>query len=1011
MSGRKRNGNGKPLKRKPQGAPAARASAPRNVTLASASSGSSARDTTTRANDAPERRDALTSAVEPTERAVANPNTAAVAELASPLAPLPELENVSADDNHNGARNGSPAHNGRDGQHPYSEPTASVQPIEQIVALEEPPVVEKTSLRPSFERPRLDFNWNDLGVRGKELPGAIWAKLRNYSPEQYCWFGVLLLAAILRFWDLGGKPLHHDESMHAYFSLSFANDPASYAYNPLLHGPFQFHAEGIVFAILIGLEHLFHQAQPWGNPWITDATARIVPATFGLGIVALPIWLRRELGRPGALIAAFLLAVSPAFVYFSRFLREDIYFNFFMFLMIVAAVRFASARSLRWFVTLFAATVLAYATFEGTYLALVIFFSFLALLLIWELAQSLARVLPRTLTPGERIFFSRATLLVLAGGAGALAAHYGIQTLNTLNDTITKSTAAKAASDAFVQQLEDQTVAVILYASIIIALVVIGALFWQMYRDDAAYTAEMARALAPDPDDLFDDDGFALEDERASPPLSRVERLDRILTAPGRAKANLRERLDPQEQPFMRLVLGISWVQWFVAFVAGWMLFAALFWVLPGDGHTLGQGFQQGIGQGVWQGIYYWIQQQKVARGGQPWYYYLMLIPLYEQLACVFGLSGIVYSLFRPTRFRVFLIWWFALSLFLYSWAGEKMPWLSIHILLPLMLLAGIALAAVLRGCVALVRQLAGNTAPAASLTHWLTKREATRVLLASGACFLLFLVAELATIQSLPLLFRLFVVLPLLALSLALFVMGLVIAGIFRPTATILGATLAILLLIPMIHSMLVLSYQDPANGPHEMMVYVQTTPDVDLVMRKIQQADQALYGGRHLLKIGVGAGQEWPFYWYLRDYHNVAWGYNASSPSAQQEDVLILSTAADGVGSPDTSDAFMALHPHDYTAKEYALRSWWDEGYKPPPCVATKRAPCPASANWGSGVGPGLYLTYGSNPPPGAQFDFGRAAGRVWSWLWTRQAFGNTTGPYYDFVFVVRNGVPVQP
>ncbi|HLJ81407.1 MAG TPA: hypothetical protein VKT52_07980, partial [Ktedonobacterales bacterium] len=265
-------------------------------------------------------------------------------------------------------------------------------------------------------------------------------------------------------------------------------------------------------------------------------------------------------------------------------------------------------------------------------------------------------------------------------------------------------------------------------------------------------------------------------------------------------------------------------------------------------------------------------------------------------------------------------------------------------------------------------------------------------------------LIAELVTGLSV-------VLLPLLAIALTLLVVALLRAGIFRPTAAVLGAAAAILLLIPMIHSMLVLSYQDPANGPHEMMVYVQTTPDVDLVMQKIQQADQALYGGKHLLKIGVGPGQEWPFYWYLRDYPNTRFGYNASNPNAPQMDVVILSTAADGVGTPDTSDAFMALHPHDYAAKEYALRSWWDEGYKPPPCVATKTAPCPASANWGSGVGPGLYLTYGDSPPKGAQFNFGIAAGRVWSWLWTRHAFGNTTGPYYDFVFAVHSGVPIQP
>src|SRR6185437_1172258 len=106
-----------------------------------------------------------------------------------------------------------------------------------------------------------------------------------------------------------------------FYSLLFARDPSSYAYDPLLHGPFQFHAEGFMFSLLLNLQAIFHVGGVGNNPWINDATARIVPALFGLGIVALPVGLRRELGRFGALLAALLLAISPSFVYFSRFLR------------------------------------------------------------------------------------------------------------------------------------------------------------------------------------------------------------------------------------------------------------------------------------------------------------------------------------------------------------------------------------------------------------------------------------------------------------------------------------------------------------------------------------------------------------------------------------------------------------------------------------------------------------------------------------------------------------------
>ncbi len=307
-----------------------------------------------------------------------------------------------------------------------------------------------------------------------------------------------------------------------------------------------------------------------------------------------------------------------------------------------------------------------------------------------------------------------------------------------------------------------------------------------------------------------------------------------------------------------------------------------------------------------------------MARGGQPWYYYLLLIPLYEQLAVVFGIAGLIYSLFRPTRFRLFLVWWFVASLGLYSWAGEKMPWLTIQILLPLMLLAAIALERVIE--TARVVMLSQDPAHWAQLPH------------ALGRSFV------------------------------ALF-----------------GTLAAVLLLLPMVHSMWVLVHQDAANGPQEMMVYVQTTTDVTTVVNKINAADAQLHHGQHQLKIAVGQQEEWPFYWYLRDYYldphpsTYASFDSADVTSAgggQQYDVLLL--------LPSDGAQFMSQHPTGYTMRQYKLRSWWDEAYKPAPCVPSATVVCSASANWGSGVGVGAYLSYGSNPPPGAGFDLGRAANR---------------------------------
>ena len=314
-----------------------------------------------------------------------------------------------------------------------------------------------------------------------------WDYIRSMRLEQWLWIGVILLATILRFWDLGAKPLHHDESMHAFFSLTFARNPASYQYDPLLHGPFQFHAEGFIFMVILAAERIFGVGGAAGNPWINDATARILPALFGVGIVVLPLGLRRQLGRIGALVAALLLAVSPTFVYFSRFLREDIYFNFFMFAMVVCAVQYAQKRSIRWIVGLFLSAVLAYATFEGFYLTMVIFASFLALLVLWELAYSLARRLPKELTRRERLFFGRAGLLLVAGGIGGILAYVGLHVMNSLNAYITKNT---AEADVQVLQLENTTVLILLYLSIIVAITVIGVLLWQISRDDSQVSFE-----------------------------------------------------------------------------------------------------------------------------------------------------------------------------------------------------------------------------------------------------------------------------------------------------------------------------------------------------------------------------------------------------------------------------------------------------------------------------------------------------------------------------------------
>ncbi|HET8840122.1 MAG TPA: hypothetical protein VFN35_01585, partial [Ktedonobacteraceae bacterium] len=64
----------------------------------------------------------------------------------------------------------------------------------------------------------------------------------------------------------------------------------------------------------------------------------------------------------------------------------------------------------------------------------------------------------------------------------------------------------------------------------------------------------------------------------------------------------------------------------------------------------------------------------------------------------------------------------------------------------------------------------------------------------------------------------------------------------------------------------------------------------------------------------------------------------------------------------------------------------------------------------NLGSGVGPGLWLSYGDNPPNGAKFNLGLTIQRVWNWWWNRQPFGSTGGAY-DMDLFIQKDMGVTP
>lgn len=152
---------------------------------------------------------------------------------------------------------------------------------------------------------------------------------KNAGRDFWWWSGlaILVAAALLRLLFLTEKPLHHDEGVNGNFLVSlfrtgyYHYDPGNY------HGPSLYY----LAVIPVAINNVIH----WGHGLSTFAI-RFVTAAFGVGVVWLMLCLRRWIGDAGSLAAAAFAAVSPGFVYFSRYFIHEILFVFFTLGVLVA---------------------------------------------------------------------------------------------------------------------------------------------------------------------------------------------------------------------------------------------------------------------------------------------------------------------------------------------------------------------------------------------------------------------------------------------------------------------------------------------------------------------------------------------------------------------------------------------------------------------------------------------------------------------------------------------------
>ncbi|MFT4041418.1 MAG: TIGR03663 family protein, partial [Thermomicrobiales bacterium] len=193
---------------------------------------------------------------------------------------------------------------------------------------------------------------------------------------------ILALALLTRFWDLGSRALHHDESLHAYYSWMLATGQG-YHHDPLTHGPFLFHFNALIY-MLFGA---------------SDITTRFTSAIFGVILVMQPIMLRgeRQLRRWGALTASTLLLISPAFLYQARYIRHDSFTVVGALLLLTAIVRYIERPSRGWLVTMGATIGFLIANHEIVFGLVAIFFGVVGAALLWG---PLRRLIPLVIVAG-----------------------------------------------------------------------------------------------------------------------------------------------------------------------------------------------------------------------------------------------------------------------------------------------------------------------------------------------------------------------------------------------------------------------------------------------------------------------------------------------------------------------------------------------------------------------------------------------------------------------------------
>ncbi len=170
---------------------------------------------------------------------------------------------------------------------------------------------------------------------------------------------VALLALASRLVGLGERPMHGDEAVHAA-KFQILWETGTYTYDPHeFHGPTLYYC-ALPIAWLSGVGDFSETG---------EATFRLVPVLFGVGLILLLLLVVDGLGRTAVICTAVLTAVSPAMVFYSRYYIQETLLVFFTFAAIAFGWRYVRSRRAGWALAAGAALGLMHATKETCIIA------------------------------------------------------------------------------------------------------------------------------------------------------------------------------------------------------------------------------------------------------------------------------------------------------------------------------------------------------------------------------------------------------------------------------------------------------------------------------------------------------------------------------------------------------------------------------------------------------------------------------------------------------------------